>query len=215
MTDRAEFREEKKLKLDYWKTVISLGSVVAIGLAVYQWHNSNRMYKNDLDSKMTALWREHNKALFDKPLVGQYLIRNGEIPDSATEAAVLTAADLRLEIIDEILNNSDEWPKDVLTWKSTFMRAFKNSKLLCKRYLETKSNFDNIEDDLSTEQLCKDLAPSAKAARRDSEVALSRFLKKWEILSAGVDKTCKEAVEEIGRVDNNCKFIKNCEQRCE
>jgi len=32
MTDRAEFREERKLKLDYGKTVISLGSVVAIVL---------------------------------------------------------------------------------------------------------------------------------------------------------------------------------------
>jgi hypothetical protein len=27
MTDRAEFREERKLKLDYWKTIISLGGL--------------------------------------------------------------------------------------------------------------------------------------------------------------------------------------------
>ena len=206
--DRAEFREERKLKLDYWKTVFSLGSVLAIGFATYQWYESNQKYRNDLDGRMTTLWREHIKFLIDKPDIGQYFIAKAEMPaDSPVKASVLNTADLRLEIIDEILNNSDEWrQEEIMTWKTTFVRAFRNSSILCSRYIETKSNFDNIENDLSTKRLCGDLKPLAKAAKKEGN--LSEFLKKWEVLNFGIDKICKEpflAETEMSASSDKCE----------
>src|SRR3954467_6034343 len=95
MTDRAEFREERKLTLDYWKTLISIGSVLAIGLGVIQWRHSNAIYKDDLDTKLASQWRDNIKILVDSPKVSACFLRELESScDHEIRPSAISFADL-------------------------------------------------------------------------------------------------------------------------
>lgn len=197
MSDRIEFREERKLLLDYWKTIISFVSVVAIALATYQWYYTTKIYRDDLDNKMVAIWIENVKLLVDKPNISPYFVSDRQSktakshPDGNYDSSVIAFADLRLETIDYILNNIDSWSdEDNITWKSTFINAFLQSKILCERFLYLRSNFDNISEDLSSETISETVR-NIRAKSENLNTEYKSSYKHLDKLVVGVDGICE------------------------
>src|SRR4029079_16237964 len=97
--------------------------------------------KNDLDTKLWTLWRDHVKVLLDNPEILPFFNDKRMEPDlndrleniagpekDKTRNMVITFVDLRLETIDQILSSIDQWSSaEVLTWKSTFIDQFYRS----------------------------------------------------------------------------------------
>ena len=189
MMERPEVREERKLILEYLKTVFSTASIVAIIFAAYQWYHTNKIYRDDLDNKMVAVWMENVKMLADKPLISRHFVSSDQKHDDKSnisenyDSSAIAFADLRLEVIDHILNNLDNWSiDDIATWKVTFLNAFRQSKILCTRFKELRFNFDNISTDLSGEQIRKDIDNN----KQEREVHFKRF----DGIRHGVDGIC-------------------------
>ncbi|WP_298958582.1 hypothetical protein [uncultured Methylobacterium sp.] len=196
MTDRAEFREERKLKLDYWKTIISLGGLGVLIVAVYQWHHTRMIYRDDVDNKMVAIWMDNVKMLAERPAISAHFVASQPavgpalVDDDKPDSSVLAFADLRLEVMDYILNSGDIWDDaDNLTWKATFLNAFRQSKILCRRFSDLHNNFDNIASDLGSDQIKKDV--SAHLSKYyDQKQDVKTIRKRFDGMLEGIEGVC-------------------------
>ena len=154
MSDRAERREEIKLRLEYAKLGISVIGILALVFGIFQWMGE-WYYQYYVDyERMATEWRNHTRTLVDNPGWRPYFEGNMELTvDDPNREAVLAVADIRLDVMEamlmrlEILRGSlgtrgkpiRDWP--MRDWKNTFASAFRTSPALCARLHDTAANY--------------------------------------------------------------------------
>ena len=147
MKDRAERREEIKLVLEYVKLALSLGGVIAVAIAVAQWHLANLVARETVYQRMTAEWTDHLKFFVDHPKLRPYFEEQKQLASNDADAqTVLALADVRLDTADAILTYAALWRSsdEIGGWKRTFSHAFQASPVLCARFSETKNSYGLI-----------------------------------------------------------------------
>ncbi|BAQ44106.1 MULTISPECIES: hypothetical protein [Methylobacterium] len=150
--------EKQKLGIEYFKAAISIVSVATLALGVYQLSSANKSARDALDDKLATEWRDHLFNIYESSELRPFFYEVLKIDKSDINYnKAMALADVRLEIIDNIVNTYDEWPEhEIKTWKNTVSKAFSQSPLLCERYFKTKDNFDAIADELNPACLCRD-----------------------------------------------------------
>lgn len=156
--DRADRREEIKLRLEYAKSAVSVAGLIGIGIAVLQWHSSNITARDNaitarqdaITAQQTAYariateWRDHVRLLTDKPDLRPYFADSRALDiNDPNRNLVLAMADHRLEVMDSILMYASiaGATGQIGGWIQTFQHAFRNSPALCQRGAEVQQNY--------------------------------------------------------------------------
>src|SRR3954454_2571503 len=100
--DRAERREEIKLRLEYAKALLSLVGIVSIVFAALQWQAANRAAEAgnraallSLYQRVASEWRDQLRALVEKPHIVPYFLDGKQLkPDDPNRDVVLAFADV-------------------------------------------------------------------------------------------------------------------------
>jgi hypothetical protein len=152
--ERREYGARQKLVLEYLKLLVSLGLVGTVIFAGLQWKEANTVADQTVYQRISADWKEHLTLFVEKPQLAPYfegkkvLAENDPLRDS-----VLAAADLRLHAIDSIFTyfgtrwSDSEFPG----WNETVRNAFRNSPVLCTRFLSAKETWDEEVINLANE----------------------------------------------------------------
>ena len=147
MVNRAERREEIKLILEYVKVAISLGVLGTILFAVLEWQLANRASRQINFQQVSSAWRNHLTTFLERPLLRPYFEAGKQLnDDDPNRESVLAIADVRLEVMDDIMDAASlagETPQ-LGDWKRTFAAAFRSSPVLCQRLAETRTNYGLI-----------------------------------------------------------------------
>ena len=161
MNARAERREEIKLVLEYVKVVTSLGVVGTLLFAALQWRQANetaeRANQAAIAANKAALlsvyqrianeWRDHLQTFIRSPGLRPYFEEKKELSaDDSNREAVLAIADLRLNVMDDLLTYASIHGIEKVGegWRNTFLSAFRTSPVLCGRIRETQANYGLI-----------------------------------------------------------------------
>jgi hypothetical protein len=165
MESLAETRSEPagwaKLMLEALKTVVALSGVATLAWGVYQWNERTIEAMDNLEDKLRTEWRSHISTLFDHPELYQYFYDKKPTPSEEMERArVLLTADIRLETIDNIIGHAvGKWTGDraeeIDPWRNQFKDAFRNSRVLCERFILTKEHYDYIDKHLEAVKICE------------------------------------------------------------
>jgi hypothetical protein len=101
----AERREEIKLKLEYVKTATSLAIFGTLLFAALQWRAAIATENVARVQRSGTEWRDHLRLFADKPHLRPYFESGLELkPDDANAQLVVVVADLRMHIIDVIMD---------------------------------------------------------------------------------------------------------------
>lgn len=149
--DRADRREEIKLRLEYAKSAVALAGLAGIAVAVLQWQMSNVAARDNASTaRQTAYariakeWRDHVRLLIDKPELRPYFADGKSLEaDDANRNVVIAMADHRLEVMDSILTYAGiaGASSEIGGWIRTFQHAFRSSPALCRRAVEVQRNY--------------------------------------------------------------------------
>ncbi|EPE98634.1 hypothetical protein [Rhizobium grahamii] len=132
--ERAERREEIKLRLEYLKTAISLLATCSILFAALQWFEANRLADHTVYQKMTSDWQAQLQTFVAKPDLRPYFFEGKTMKDDdPNRNLILAVAESRLDVMDAILSfAARRWShKTYEGWRNTFMVAFGSSPVLC------------------------------------------------------------------------------------
>jgi hypothetical protein len=144
MNDRAERREEIKLKLEYAKMIVSVAGIVTILFAGLQWAASNRTNTEAVYQRMASAWTDHLKTFIDKPALRPYFEGGKALGlGDGNEDIVFAIADVRLDVADAILTYAalHGYSDQIGGWKRTFADAFRTSPVMCSRIQQVRKNF--------------------------------------------------------------------------
>jgi len=144
VANRAERREEIKLILEYAKVAISLGLLGTILFAALEWQRANRASLQTNYLQVASAWRTHLTTFLDRPSLRPYFEAGKQLnDDDPNREIVLAVADVRLEVMDDILDYAS-WAgvsNQIGDWKRTFTAAFRSSPILCQRLAETRTAY--------------------------------------------------------------------------
>lgn len=149
--DRAERREEIKLRLEYAKSAVAVVGLAGVILGVLQWQISNiTARENSVSARQTDYariageWRDHVRLLIDKPELRPYFADGKAlVPDDSNRNVVLALADHRLEVMDSILTyvGIAGAMGTIDGWIGTFQHVFRSSPMFCQRAGEVLRNY--------------------------------------------------------------------------
>lgn len=171
--DRAERREEIKLKLEYLKVVGSLAVLIALVFAALQWRIANQAatFANQIATenaygRIANEWRDHLKSLVEKPHLRPYFEEMKQLSaDDPNGQVVLAFADVRLDVMDAILTYAAmrALSGQIEGWKTTFTSAFKTGPVLCSRWIDTRANYGHVN------KVASSVCVPAKSVATDEE----------------------------------------------
>jgi hypothetical protein len=147
VVNRAERREEIKLILEYVKLAISLAVLGAILFALLEWQQSNRASLHSNYLQVASAWRSHLLTFLERPSLRPYFESGKQLnDDDPNRESVLAIADVRLEVMDDIMDFASLAGviDQIGDWKRTFAAAFRSSPVLCQRLAETRTNYGLI-----------------------------------------------------------------------
>jgi hypothetical protein len=147
VVNRAERREEIKLILEYVKISVSLGLLGAILFAGLEWQRANRASLQSNFLAVASAWRSHLTTFLDRPSLRPYFEAGKQLnDDDPNRESVLAIADVRLEVMDDILDYASlaGVGDQIGDWKRTFASAFRSSPILCQRLAETRTTYGLI-----------------------------------------------------------------------
>jgi hypothetical protein len=147
---------KSNIVLEAVKLATSLSGVLALAFGVYQWRESNLAARDGLDQRLVAEWQTHLASVLQAPDVFPYLYERKTPVDDDHRARVFLVADMRLEVIDNIIGNAvDNWPREEIdAWTAQFQDAFRRSPVLCGRFATNSTHYDSIEASLGATAVC-------------------------------------------------------------
>jgi hypothetical protein len=162
--DRADRREEIKLRLEYLKVAGSFAVLIALVFAALQWRIANKAaeFANQIATenaygRIANEWRDHIKSFVEKPHLRPYFEEMKQLSaEDPNRQAVLAIADVRLDVMDAILTYAAmrDPSGQIAGWKGTFARAFKAGPVLCLRWRETRADYGLITPVASSVCVC-------------------------------------------------------------
>jgi hypothetical protein len=152
--DRAERREEIRLKLEYLRVFASLAVIITLVFGGLQWRIANqtadfanKIANENAYQRITNEWRDHLKTFVEKPNLRPYFEGKKQISaDDPNKEMVLALADVRLDVMDAILTYAAlrGASGEIVGWNNTIANAFRTSPVLCTRLSEVESSYGLI-----------------------------------------------------------------------
>lgn len=155
--DRAERREEIRLRIEYLKVFASLGVIITLVFAGLQWRIANQVANETAYHRITNEWRDHLRTFVERPELRPYFEGGKELSGEDPNAErVFALADVRLDVMDAILTYA--WFRgasaEIQGWRNTISSAFRTSPTLCDRLRDVEQNFGREMVDISI-KYCK------------------------------------------------------------
>ncbi|CAL4868176.1 hypothetical protein MMA231_02451 [Asticcacaulis sp. MM231] len=143
-----ESRENWKLRLEIFKTILQIITLISIGFAYLSYRDSVSKVDQDTYKMIAANWNDHLALFIEHPNLRPYFFEGRAVtPNNKDKLLIESVAVVRLDKMDAILTFFAQRrapDKAILGWKTTFADAFRRSPALCEAISGVEGNYGLI-----------------------------------------------------------------------